>query len=279
VGRLVDHLLRNQVSGMYVCGSTGEGPLLTGEERRRTAEAFIEAAAGRLPVIVHVGHSSPAEARQLAAHTQAAGADAIAAVPPWYFKPGSIDVLIDCLAEVAAGAPELPFYYYHIPSITGVSLDLLELLRQGPERIPNFAGAKYTANTVDEFQAMVAYEGGRFDLLFGRDEMLLSGLAAGARGAVGTTYNYAAPLYQRLIQAFETGDLAAARNFQSQAISMIRILLRYGGVPGSKAIMKFLGIDCGPVRLPLVGLDRAAEQSMKAELEASGFFDWIRPVA
>jgi N-acetylneuraminate lyase len=230
-------------------------------------------------VIVHVGHSSPAEARKLAAQAQAAGADAIAAVAPWYFKPGSVDVLVDCLAEVAAGAPELPFYYYHIPTFTGVNLDLLEFFRRGPERIPTLAGAKYTASTMGEFQALVAYEGGRFDLLLGCDDMLLSGLAAGARGAIGTTYNYAAPLYQRLIEAFEAGDMAAARNFQNHAISMIRIRLRYGGVPGSKAIMKFLGVDCGPVRLPLVGLDPVAERSLKTELEGVGFFDWIQPAA
>jgi N-acetylneuraminate lyase len=273
---LVDHLVRNQVNGLFVCGSTGEGPLLTSEERRATASAFVEAAQGRLPVIVHVGHSSPAEARKLAEHAQNVGADAIAAVPPWYFKPESIDQLIGCLAEIAAGAPQLPFYYYHIPSRTGVCLDLLDLLQRGPERIPTLAGAKYTATTVGEFQALVAYAGGRFDLLYGCDDMLLAGLAAGARGAVGTTYNYATPLFQRLIAAFQAGDIAAARNFQTQAISMCRILLPYGGIPASKAIMKFLGVDCGPARLPLVQLSPAAEQSLKAELEAVDFFDWIK---
>jgi N-acetylneuraminate lyase len=273
---LVDHLVRNQVNGLFVCGSTGEGPLLTSDERRATAAAFIEAAQGRLPVIVHVGHSSPAEARKLAEHAQNAGADAIAAVPPWYFKPESIDQLVGCMAEIAAGAPQLPFYYYHIPSRTGVCLDLLELFQRGPDRIPTLAGAKYTATTVGEFQALVAYAGGRFDFLYGCDDMLLSGLAAGARGAVGTTYNYATPLFQRLIGAFQAGDMAAARNLQTQAISMCRILLPYGGIPASKAIMKFLGVDCGPVRLPLVQLSPAAEQSLKAELDAVGFFDWIQ---
>jgi N-acetylneuraminate lyase len=276
VGPLVEYLIRNQVNGLFVCGSTGEGPLLTSDERRATAAAFVAAAAGRLPVIVHVGHSSVAEARLLAEHAQRIGADAVATVPPWYFKPESIDQLIGCLAEIAAGAPQLPFYYYHIPSRTGVSLDLLELLARGPARIPNLAGGKYTATTIGEFQSLVAFEGGRFDFLYGCDDMLLAGLAAGARGAVGTTYNYAAPLFRRLLDAFEAGDMASARNLQTQAVSMCRILNRYGAIPASKAIMKFLGVDCGPLRMPLVQLTPAQEQSLKAELQSLGFFEWIR---
>ena len=139
---IVDHLIRSGVSGLYVCGSTGEGPLLTTEERKDTAAAYVEAAAGRLPVVVQVGHSSVVEARDLAVHAQQIGADATSAVAPYYFKPNSVAVLVDCLAEIAGGAPKLPFYYYHIPELSGVNANTVELLRHAPTKMPNFAGIK-----------------------------------------------------------------------------------------------------------------------------------------
>ncbi len=275
VGPMVEFLQQQGITGLYVCGSTGEGPLLTSDERRSTAAAFVEAANGRMRVFVHVVHSSPAEARQLAAHAQQIGADAVAAVAPWYFKPNSVDVLLGSLAEVAGGAPQLPFYYYHIPSLTGVALDMVEFLRRGPQRIPTLAGIKYTAPTVDEFQALVGFENGRFDVLYGRDEMLICGLAAGAKGAVGSTYNFAAPIYRRVIEAFEKNDIATARLWQSRSVAMIQVLLKSQSLSFCKFLMRLHGHECGPVRLPLVTLSREEEARVEKELRTLGFFDWI----
>lgn len=159
-GPIVDHLIHSGVSGLYVCGSTGEGPLLTTAERKETAAAYVEAAAGRLPVVVQVGHSSVIEARELAAHAQQIGANATSAVAPYYFKPSSIGTLVDCLAEIAGGAPKLPFYYYHIPELSGVHANMVELLRHAPSKMPNFAGIKYTAPLVNEFQTLIDLSNG-----------------------------------------------------------------------------------------------------------------------
>lgn len=274
VGPATDLLVRDGVQALFVCGSTGEGPLLTMQERLDTAKAYVDAAAGRIPVVVHVGHSSPAEARILAEHAQSIGAKAVSAVAPWYFKPSSVEVLVDCLAEIAAGSPALPFYYYHIPSLTGVGLDMVELLRRAPGRIPNFAGIKYTAPTIDEYQALVDFEGGRFEVLFGRDEMLLSALCVGAQGAIGSTYNFAAPLYRRLIDAFRRGDLAEARLCQARSVAMIQVLLRSQGLSAIKSMMRLLGVDMGPVRLPLVSIDNKELARIERELSAIGYFDW-----
>lgn len=271
---MTDFLVQQGIAGLYVCGSTGEGPLLGMDERRAVAKAYVEAARGRVPVVIHVGHSSPADAGALAAHAQEIGASAVAAVPPWYFKPGSVDVLVRCLAEIAAAAPKVPFYYYHIPALTGVTLDMVEFLRKAPERIPTFAGLKYTAPTVDEFQALVGFDGGRFDVLFGRDEMLLAGLAVGARGAIGSTYNFAAQLYLRLVDAFKRNDIAAARECQARSVAMIQIVLKTQTLSFCKYLMKLLGHDCGPVRLPLVTIDRQEEARVEKELRAIGYFDW-----
>jgi N-acetylneuraminate lyase len=272
---IVEHLIVSGVSGLYVCGSTGEGPLLTNDERKATAAAYVEATAGRLPVVVQVGHSSMFEARQLAAHAQEIGANATSAVAPYYFKPNSVGSLVDCLAEIAGGAPKLPFYYYHIPALSGVDVDAVELLRKVPAKIPNFAGIKYTAPTTDEFQTLLEMQDDHYCILFGRDEMLLSGLAVGAQGAVGSTYNFAAPLYNRVIAAYKRGDVEEARRWQSRAVAMVRILLRYRGHAGLKATMSLLGLDCGPNRLPVVTLKPEEVEKMRLELDTLGFFPWV----
>jgi N-acetylneuraminate lyase len=271
---IVDHLVQSGVSGLYVCGSTGEGPLLTTVERKETAAAYVEAAAGRVPVVVQVGHSSVVEARELAAHAQQIGADATSAVAPYYFKPGSVAALADCLAEIAGGAPKLPFYYYHIPELSGVNANMVELLQLAPTKMSNFAGIKYTAPFINEFQTLATASQGRFDILFGRDEMLLSGLAGGATGAVGSTYNFAAPLYLKVMAAFARGDVVEAKRCQGQAVAMVNILLGYRGHAGLKTAMTLRGLDCGPTRLPIVALKPEEVKSLRGELEGIGFFAW-----
>jgi N-acetylneuraminate lyase len=276
VKSIVDHLISSGVTGLYVCGSTGEGPLLGSEERRATAAAYVEAAAGRLPVVVQVGHSSVNVARGLAAHARQIGADATSAVAPYYFKPPSVPVLVECLAEIAGGAPELPFYYYHIPALSGVNADMIEFLQQASVKIPNLAGIKYTPPTMDEFQTLLAHEGGRYCILFGRDEMMLSGVAVGAPGFVGSTYNFMAPLYNRLIAAYEQGHVVEARRCQGLSVKVVRLLCRYRLHAGLKAIMGMIGLDCGPTRLPIVPLNSEEQSNLHRELEAIGFFQWSR---
>jgi N-acetylneuraminate lyase len=275
---IVEYLIGKGVAGLYVCGTTGEGPSLSTEERKAVAAAYVSAARGRIPVVIQVGHTSVQEAAHLAAHAQAIGAAAISAVSPWYFKPASVDVLVDCLAMITAAAPDLPFYYYHQPALTGVQLDMLELLRLGPDRLPTFAGIKYSAQKVDDFQACVEFADGRYDILFGCDEMLLSGLAAGARGAVGSTYNFLAPLYRRVIEAFERGDLDEARRCQGLAVKLVHTIVRYRVHAGLKAAMKLIGIDCGPTRLPVAALQPKEVERLRQELDALGFFDVCKDV-
>ena len=271
---LTEHLISAGVSGFYVCGSTGEGPSLTREERMAVAEAYINAAAGRVPVIVQVGHTSLAEAELLAQHAEQQGADALSAIPPTYFKPGSLGTLLACLEQIATAAPSLPFYYYHIPCMTSVELDVVQLLELAAQQMPNFTGVKYSTTTVFEMQACVNASNGRFNILFGCDEMLLSGLIGGAHGAVGSTYNFAAPLYQRVIQAFEQGDIATAQQEQSRAVEMVRILVEFGANPAIKAMMKLIGLDCGPTRLPQQALTPEQEDALKQRMMSIGFFDW-----
>jgi len=271
---MVEGLLRNGITALYVCGSTGEGPSLTTEERARVAEAFVAAAAGRLPVMVQVGHNSVEDARRLSAHAASIGADAISAVSPSYFIPEGVAALVETLGRITDAAPDLPFYYYHIPRLSGVSLSPLAFLEAAPARMPSLAGVKFSCRDVEVMQECLAFDGGRFNILFGVDEMLLSGLAAGCHGAVGSTYNFLAPLYHEVMRRLAAGDLAGAQEHQLLAAQMIAVILRRHANAGIKAAMTLAGVPCGPARLPLSPLTDAEIAGMRDELDALGFAEW-----
>ncbi len=267
---VVELLVKRGIDGLYVCGSTGEGPLLTGSERRAVAEAFVRAARGRLPVIVQVGHNSLVEARELAEHAQAVGADAISATPPSYFRPSGLDGLVAAMAAVAAGAPDLPFFYYHIPPITGVQVDVSALLPRAAQRIETLAGVKFSAPTVFEF-ATLDLE--RFQVLFGVDEMLLAGLVTGAHGAVGSTFNLIPGIYRAMMMALSAGDVAAARAHQRRATSIVGRVVHDGALPYLKAAMAFTGLPVGPTRAPLVTVASAELAALRDALGEAGWLD------
>lgn len=271
------HLEANGVGCAFICGTTGESSSLTLEERRAMTHRWMEVTRGsELKVIVHVGANCLADARALAAQAQQLGAQAVSALAPSYFKPGSIQALVACMADIAAAAPDLPFYYYEIPVLTGVSLPPSEFLAGAAERIPNLSGIKFTSNNLMEYQLCRSFRDGAFDIPFGFDEIMLGALALGARGAVGSSFNFAAPIYNRLITAFQRGDLEAARMEQMRSVRLIQCLAGYGYMGAAKATMKVLGVDVGPARLPNGTLDAARSESLRRDLETLGFFDWIR---
>src|SRR5690606_4342116 len=136
-----------------------------------------------------------------------------------------VSTLVDSLVEIAKGAPNLPFYYYHIPMMTGVDPDLREFIDRVRERLPAFAGLKFSDTRLYDLIPCVQYEGGACDTVFGVDEMLLAAVALGVRGAVGSTYAFAAPLYLRMLDAFDRGDIDRARLEQGRAAEMVRIIL------------------------------------------------------
>ena len=261
------------VSGVFVCGTTGEGLSLTVSERKHVAEEWMDAAGGRLKVIVHVGHTSVTDAGELAAHAASVGVDGVAAMGPVFFKPAGLSELVRYCGDIAAEAPETPFYYYHIPAMTGLDFPMRELLPEASRAIPNFAGIKFTHGDLMDYQRCLQWSGGRHELLFGRDEMLLPALALGATGAVGSTYSYAASLYSELIQAFHKGDLETARARQARAQDMISILLQHGVIPAGKALLPLLGFSFGPPRPPLFPLSEAEAQALRASLMKDGFLD------
>ena len=270
-----DLLHRNHLDGVFVCGSSGEGALLTKEERMSIAEKWVEVAGNSLKVIVHTGGTNIVDQESLAAHAQEIGAYAVAAMAPMFLGPKRIEELGTFCSKVSSAAPGLPFYYYHIPGLNGINLPVMDLLKYADAEIPDFAGVKYTHDNMYEFDQCFRYENKKYDMLHGLDETYLSGLAYGCKSGVGGTYNHCYGLYENMKTAFEAGDFDKARGLQHMSHLFVNVLIRYrGNIVGGKRIMKFLGIDCGPNRIPLQTISDKEEKSMKAELEEIGFFDF-----
>lgn len=270
------HLAAGGVGFVFIGGSTGESSSLTVQERLDLAERWFAVTRGsELQVVVHVGANCLADARSLAAQAERLGAVAISALAPSYFKPRSLDVLIQCCADIAAAAPHTPFYYYDIPALTGVSFSMPEFLEKAPVHVPTLAGLKFTNPDLMAYQLSLRAGDGAWDLPFGVDEHMLGALAMGAKGAVGSGFNFAAPIYQRLLDAFARGDMEAARQEQFRGVQLIQLFVRYGYMGAAKAAMTMLGVDVGPARLPNTSLDATQQARLRADLESMGYFDWI----
>lgn len=266
-------LKQNGITGAFICGSTGEGASLTVKEKMDVAEAWASCTRGdaAFTTMMLLGGTSLQECKELALHSYSIGINAVSFTSPYYFKPARVELLADCCREVASSVPELPFYYYHIPVLTGVNFPMIQLLKLLDGTCPNFVGIKYTHEDFMDFQTCLNYKNGAYDMLWGRDENLLPSLAIGAKAAVGSTYNYAAPLYHAIITAFEKGALNEANRLQQQSIDMIRLLGKYGGIGVGKAFMKAVGFDCGSFRLPVAPVTEDQQIEFNKDLERIGF--------
>jgi N-acetylneuraminate lyase len=267
--RLVDQ----GIVGAFINGTTGEGQSLSSEERRLLTQRWCDVAGKKLTIIAHVGHASFVEAKLLAEHAAKAGVAGIAAMPPYFFKPTTVDDVLACLVPIAAAAPNLPFYYYHFPVMSGVLVSPSEILRTGMKRIPNLAGLKFTDDNLLEYERCVDVAGGTMDLMLGREGMMLPALAAGGRAWIGSSLNFMAALFHAVQRNFREGNLAAAREAQRKANAMLAVLARFGGMRAMKAAMMLQGLDVGPSRAPLRTFEEREFASLRAELEPLGFFD------
>ena len=275
-------LAKNGLKGVFINGSSGEGYMLTTEERETLAEAWLKATKGIITtdgkpfkVIVHVGSCCLRESAELAKHAQANGAWGIGAMAPPFPKIGRVEELVQYCEAIASAAPSLPFYFYHIPAFNGAFLSMVEFLKAVDGRIPNFAGIKYTFESLYEYNQCRLYRNGKFDMLHGQDETYLPSLAqGGAKGGICGTTNYNGRVQVAIGEAWEKGDLERARELQDYSQAVINVICNYrGNIVGGKRIMKFLGLDMGPNRVPFRNLTDAEEASMKKELEQIGFFE------
>lgn len=267
-------LARNGLKGVFINGSSGEGYMLTEEERMQLAEAWMAAVPEDFKVIVHVGSTSVMSSRRLAEHAQKIAAWGIGAMATPFPKIGSIEQLCRYCEEIASAAPNLPFYYYHIPAFNGAFLSMYDFLKAVDGRIPNFAGIKYTFESLYEYNRCRRYQNGKFDMLHGQDETILPCLAmGGAQGGIGGTTNYNGRCLTGILEAWEKGDLEKARQLQDFAQDVIDVICNFrGNIVGGKRIMKLIGLDLGPNRVPFMSVTEEEEQELRRQLEAIDFF-------
>ncbi|EGQ9328483.1 N-acetylneuraminate lyase [Vibrio vulnificus] len=265
-------LIEQGVTGAYVCGTTGEGIHCSVEERKAIAERWVKAADGKLDIILHTGALSIVDTLELTRHAETLDILATSAIGPCFFKPSSVADLVNYCAQIAEAAPSKGFYYYH-SGMSGVNLDLEQFLIQGEQRIPNLSGAKFNNVDLYEYQRALRVANGKFDIPFGVDEFLPAGLAVGAIGAVGSTYNYAAPLYLKIIKAFNQGKHSEVQALMDKVIALIRVLVEYGGVAAGKAAMQLHGIDAGDPRLPIRALTAQQKADVVAKMRDADFLN------
>jgi N-acetylneuraminate lyase len=276
IERQAEYVSSQGIRTVFIAGSTGESHSLTLNERLALATRWADVLhRSPMQLIVHVGSNCLADARTLAAHAQSIKAHAIAALAPSYFKPATLDLLIGCCADIAAAAPQAPFYFYDIPALTGVQFSMPDFLSQAVDRIPTLAGIKFTNMDMLSYQRCLHTHDGGFDIPWGVDECFLAAAALGAKAAVGSSFNFAAPIYHRMLAAYSRGQLEQAQREQFRSVQIISLLARTGYMASAKALMGLLGVDVGQPRLPHAALSPQAIGTLRRDLETIGFFEWL----
>ena len=262
------------VKYVFVSGTTGESVKLSTTERLSQAKLWVQLAKQyNLKTIIHVGADCLEDAKMMASNAVEIGADAVAAMPPSFFKPATIPALVAFMSAIANEASSLPFYYYHIPSMDGVIFPMFDFVSGMNENgAKNFAGVKYTGlyqypGFMDAARILGGFNG-KYEVLCGRDEMMIEALAAGIKGFVGSQYNFAGDVYNQIREAFGKNDLSTARKIQLNAINLLQVGASSLGKAqnGMKAIMN-LAVKVGEARLPNLPLDDGMKSTIKTGVQ------------
>ena len=238
-------LINNKVDGVFLNGSTGDFTSLSIDERKQIVEEWNRCKPPEFKMMVHVGDTNINHSIELARHASEFEVDAISSVAPYYTIPNTVSDLVAFCQEVAEVNPHIPFYYYHIPQLTNCYLDMVQFLKLAGKAIPNFKGLKYSEEDLIQFKCCLNFDNGKYDVLFGVDEILLCSLVLGGKGAVGCTYNHIAPLHHKMIEAFNTGKIETAQELQYEVMLFVETLSKYGFHAASKAALNLAWFRSG----------------------------------
>ena len=259
-------LIADGADGFYVAGATGEGILLPYCERIKIAEASIEAAEGKVPVIVHIASCDFNEAQALAKHAERAGAKAISAIPPLFYKYDEDDVYN--YYKKLASAVNIPLVIYYNPS-AGFAINARFAARMF--EIDNITAIKWTSPDYHGMMQLKELTHGEMNIINGPDEMLLMGLSAGADAGIGTTYNFMLPLIRGVYDSFKDGNIEGAREYQSRVGNIISAMRAYPTIPLTKALVSAMGFDVGDAAFPLKALSEKTKAEAVKNLTLAGW--------
>ncbi len=269
IRQILDYDYAEGAAGFYICGSTGEGPVLTEAQRREVAEAVMEHNDGRGVVINHVGAASPEEVMRLASHAREIGCDAVSSVlPNFYFQYGFAE--INDYYKRLSDAAGIPILAYAQGMMAGT--DVVGLMRSLID-IENVIGIKFTLMNFYDLHRIKLLNNGDINVINGPDEMLVCGLTMGADAGIGSTYNVMCREYCRLFDAFKAGDYETAREQQYKVNKVIEVMIKHGVFRTVKHMLSYAGIDAGSTVFPGAALADSEKADIKKELQAIGYFE------
>jgi N-acetylneuraminate lyase len=267
---LTDRLIRGGVGGLFVCGTTGEWYSLSEEERMKVADTVVEAAAKRVPVMVHVGANATGSAIRLARHAHRAGVQAVSALPP-LGRPYPPQFLWEHFRAIGDSTP-LPFYLYHLPQVFGDLISLDKFI-EAIDTIPTLKGVKFSAYRIDDMIHLKVRAAGRLNILSGCAEQLLSAVVNGAEGSICTWYNFFPRLGNKIVECAQKGDIQQAGKLQDLMVEIGMLCI--GNTLGNiKMLMAHQGIDAGIPRRPALWPATEESQKLLKALDALGAFQW-----
>lgn len=254
--RILDFELSQGADGFYVCGGTGEGLVMQAEQREELAALAVAHLRGRVPCIVHVAAMQLDVTLRLARQAEASGCNAVAAIPPAYFSYTEDDIYN--YYKAISQAVHIPvMIYYHPAAGARMSARFIARLFE----IDNITSVKWSVPDYAQMLLTKDLTHGEINILNGPDDMLLCGLAMGADGGIGTTYNFFLPVVKRIYQAFQAGNLSEAQDLQSIVTRFVNGL-RVPVIPATKAVMKKMGYDPGCATYPMHRLNAAEEEAL-----------------
>lgn len=256
---LIDHVLGHGLDGLFVSGSTGESNLHTLQERKDIVSSAVAHVAGRATVIAHTGGIETASSVALTEHATEAGADAISAITPFYYRYDEAGH--ERYYRAIAAATDLPVIAYHIPGATHVNLGANFFIRLADDGV--LQGLKYTATDLLPLAEVARSAPDGFTVFNGSDEVLLGGLALGAHGGIGSTYNVIGPTYVRIGELAAAGDFDAARREQAHANAFIDTMSSHDFLVFLREMLRIDGIETGHGRDPLPTITSAERDAIR----------------
>lgn len=262
---LVKFQLAKGTDGLYPCGSTGLGPMLKLEERKAIAEVVVDEARGKVPVVVQVGCADTQSTVELAKHAEKAGADAVASLTPYYYKPGDHAMLKHF--EKVAASTSLPLLAYNIPQLTGNALKPSMVSELGKRRV--ISGIKDSTRDILHLLDLLAVVPQDLVVMNGTEEYALFAMMSGADGVVSGAANAFPELFKAMVTLHDKGDYRGALAAQG-TIQRVKEILAEGPIAAYYEILRERGVDCGRPRAPFLPTEKATSAEMLPKLRGLG---------